>query len=169
MRATRWIGTEIDFAEFATSLVVIGSETQFEELTSPTVIRCRGRITVKLNATTGDTYEATSYRMGIRVLHKDLVAGDIDFTDYTTPWLWYMTGALWQAIGTRSYWNGSAEIDYNAALGANTRKDTHDIDIKAMRKVNRNEHLVLLGEKVTEAGSPGNPEWYGHVRTLVKE
>ncbi len=169
-RRVQWIGTVHAFQTFgATSLDTVVSEAVFEEFTAPTIVRIRGRLVVKLNASSGSIYQATSFRFGLIVAHKSVAAGDYDADDLRNPWLWYNSGLVWQPIGDRPYWNGSALLQSPAALGSNARKEVYELDVKTMRKVPENYRLVLVSESTAEAGSPGSPEFYGHFRVLVKE
>ncbi len=169
-RRVQWVGTVHAFQTFgATALDTIVSDTVFEDFTAPTIVRIRGRLIVKLNASSGAIYQATSFRFGLIVAHKSVAAGDYDVDDVNNAWLWYNSGLVWQPIGERKYWDGAAAIAYNGALGASTRKEVFEIDIKAMRKVPDNYRLVLVSERTVEAGAPNDPEFYGHFRVLVKE
>ncbi len=169
-RATAWMGSKISFTTFgAAAAVVVGTELDFERFTSPTIIRIRGRIVVKLNASTGDTYEATSYKMGLIVAHKSTGSSEVDVDDVEQPWMWYTSGLVWQPVGQLKYWNGSAAINYNSAISGATRKEVHEVDTSAMRRLSTNERLILVLERTVEAGSPGDPEIAGHIRILVKE
>jgi len=168
-RAVRWIGKVLSFAEFGSEVIVAASEADLEDFTSPTIIRIRGRLTIKLNASDGITYQATTFRMGLIVAHKSIAGVDLSVDDLGNPWLWYSSGIVWQPTTALQYWNGSAAVSYNAALGANTRKETLDIDVSSMRKVRENERLILVVNRTAAAGAPDSPEIYGHIRVLVKE
>ncbi len=168
-RPVRWIGEAFTFQSVGAGGVMLtaAAEADLEEMTQPTVIRMRGQVTMKLNASDGVTYQASSYRIGIIVVHKSAVAGDISLAAFGNPWLYYATGLLWQPVTTLV--NGFTGATYGSALGASTRKQVHQIDVKAMRKIDRNSRLVLVADRATEAGAPNSPQVYGHVRVLVKE
>ncbi len=170
-RTTRWMNDgAIALTQFSNTLSEVVATSLFEELTEPTIVRIRGRLVFKLNATGTNVYEASSYRAGIVVAHEALTSLDINAdTIGDNPWMWYTSGILWSVVTDHEYWNGSAAVTYSVAAGDFTRKDIHEIDISAMRKVNRNERLVLVLRSTQEQGTPPNPEVYGHLRVLVKE
>ena len=170
MRQPRWLGKVFGLTALTDQLPYeVIPEADLEELTSPTIIRIRGTFTIKLNASQLGAYQATSYRMGLIVAHKQLTGvGDISVDDLTIPWLWYHSGVLWAQQCEREYWNGSSAVSYQKQDNGYRREVVH-IDVAGMRKIDRNQRLILVMKHVDSAGSPNNTEIAGHVRVLVKE
>ncbi len=169
-RRVNWLGKVLGKTDIATGAITeIVSEADLEQFTSPTIVRIRGRITFKLNASSTDTSEASSFRGGLICANKNLDAvGEIDADDLTAPWLWYTSGLIWTPRIVHAYYNGTSDTTFNT-LDAGFRRDVVDIDSQAMRKVERNARLVLVLEHTDEEGSPNNLEIAGHLRVLVKE
>ena len=169
-RQTAWIGSVVNFQSLSTpDEVTIADEASLEQFTNPTIVRMRGKLIWKLNASTGNIYEARSFRAGLLVANKSVVAAGIDVDELELPWLWYTSGIVWAPITAGQYWNGSAAVAYNLQAGAATRRMVDTIDVAAMRRINRNDTLSLFVEHTIEAGSPSDLEVYGHIRVLVKE
>ncbi len=101
-RRVTWLGSVVTFSTVtAQDFRTIVDEASFEALTQPTIVRIRGTFTMKLNASTGVVYEASSYRMGLMVHHKSIGTG-IDVDKLDNPWLWYDSGIVWQPISRRT-------------------------------------------------------------------
>jgi len=169
MRRVQWVGREVAFQSFgSTAAFEVVTEAEMEVFTSPTIIRIVGTLIFKLNTSTNNLYEATKYRFGLIVAHKSIGTAEIVGSDYTNAWLYTDSGLLWASTDEQQVYNGTTNITYSTQ-NTGYRKQVHNFDARAMRKVGRNERLILVLERENAAGSPSNPEMFGHIRVLVKE
>ena len=162
-RPTFWVASnQAGFTTLAantSAVVTMITEATLEETPNPTHVRCRGQLDVHASAgAAGD-----SVRWSAGLMYVDARAAAIGVTAIPRPisdgssdgWLWIVTGFL--NIGSLS----SLEDSFGGTW------DRIIVDSKAMRKVGKNEVLVVAYETSAAAGT-GGAEFSLGIRVLFK-
>ena len=139
----------------------------FQHYTRPTIVRIVGALTAQLSAdSTSIENRDFRYAIGIICCDENLPAQDLQ-SEYAHPWLWLGTGTLHRPMFGVPVYNGTTIVTSNST-GYGQPIIRHEIDIRAMRKVNRDCELriVLAADDTVGASSP---HLSGFLRCLVKE
>ncbi len=134
------------------------SEATLEEAPNPTHVRCRGQLDV--HASAGSAGDMVRWSAGL--MYVDTRAVTVGVTAIPSPisdgssdgWLWIVTGAL-----------RIPATNVDDPLGATW--DRIIVDSKAMRKVGKNEQLVVVYQTSSTAGT-GGAEFSLGIRVLFK-
>ena len=140
----------------------------FEHYTQPTIVRCIGRLIVRL--TTDSTASANyrmSYQLGLICCDEDLPAQNLG-TELGHPWLWYDYGVVIRTQTADPEWNGTTVVNFDKNEFGMPIRD-HLLDSRAMRKVPRDCHLRLVLRNAQEGSGAVSPTISGFIRVLVKE
>ena len=142
----------------------------FEHYTRPTIVRIVGRLTCQLNssASSASVSIRMRYLLGIMCADEDKPAGRLD-EEFGHSWMWMTAGTIHRPtfqneipVGNAAGTQNVVTTDYGKPL------ETHDIDIRTMRKVGRDceLRLVMHTQSITAFCAP---HISGFLRCLIKE
>ena len=181
-RPVEWAGRAFDRFSMPTT---IGNETtlaivdadaagplnfSFEHYTRPTIVRIVGSLTVQLNQT-GSAVENFKYRylLGLMCADQDKPAGRLD-EELGHSWMWMAHGTLIRpkVRSTISIGNAAGSQTVETNFFGNPLK-SHELNVKAMRKVPRDCELRLVLHCMDISVPTVAPHISGFVRCLIKE
>ena len=149
------------------------SPFSFEHYTKPTITRCVGRLVFQLNASTADpdiNYELR-YMVALICADEDKPSGN-PASEFGHPWMWMDFGFLHRpSVGAKVSGVGPAEVILTADSKQSvygTPQVHHVLDIRTMRKVNRDCELRVVVRTMFSAGAIA-PRLHGFIRCLIKE
>ena len=140
----------------------------FEHYTKPTIVRIVGELWVRLgaNSSTVVTNYFARFMLGLMCADEDKPAED-PANELGHPWMWLAYGHLYRPMTGMPVYNGTSIIaeDYNVG---GTSMIHYVLDVRTMRKVNRDCELRLVMKTIADSGDV-SPKISGFIRCLIKE